>query len=83
MVIFLKKIDLKFLKTLNRLLLNQELAAEMLNSNAVTKTNVILETTIVLMLLSVVLVAMLMVPTHVDVLPDTLVMVLMPPNTML
>ena len=55
----------------------------MLNSNAVTKTNVILVTTIVLILLSVVLVAMLMVPTHVDVLPDTLVMVLMPLNTML
>ena len=84
MVIFLKKKSIWNLKkTLNRLLLNQELAAEMLNLNAVTKTNVILETTIVLMLLSVVLVAMLMVPTHVDVLPDTLVMVLMPPNTML
>ena len=74
---------MNFLKTLERLLLNQELVAEMLNSHAKTKTNVILVTTIVLMLLSVGLVPILKVPTHVDVLLDTLVMVLMPPNTML
>ena len=71
------------LQTFNRSLLNQEQVDDLLNLNVVTKTNVIPVTTIVLMLHSVVLVPILKVLSHVDVLLDTLVMVMTPPNTML
>ena len=77
------RLNSKFLKTFERSHLNPELVDDHPNSNAVTKTNVKLVTTIALILNLVVLVPILKDHTHVAVLLDTLVMVLTRTSTML